>query len=80
MNQNYIQMIDATTALLTAAGVAAPVVFGLVMGLVGLVKGVTGLGPTPLESADRIEAKLASNDTEIKAEIARLKALLPNEA
>lgn len=76
MDSQYVQLIDAALAILTKTNVAAPIVFATIAMVVNGIKAVTGSGPTLLEVIAQIEVKLDSNDTAIRAEIARLKLLL----
>ena len=63
--------------MLLQANVAVPIVFGTINGIAAIIKGVTGSGPTLSEIADILEDKVEDkNDPAIKAEIARMKALL----
>lgn len=74
----HTQIITDVTALLGSANVAIPLIFGAIAAISAIIKGITGSGPTLSELADQMQIDLGGNDTKIQAEIARLKALLPN--
>lgn len=69
-----ITVLENVTDLLLQANVAVPIISGTVMAIAAIVKGVTGSGPSLSEIADMLETKIGQNDTNIRAEIARLEA------
>lgn len=63
------------TEILAEANVATPIISGSVMAIAAIIKGLTGHGPSLTELADMLQQKLGRNDTNIRAEIARMEAL-----
>ena len=72
----HLSLLTTAIELLTQANLAIPVIFGTVAAISGIIKGVTGSGPTLVEIADLLAEQIDQNDTQIQSEIARLRALL----
>jgi hypothetical protein len=72
----HIQILELVTTYLGQVNIAIPIIFGAVAGISGIIKGITGSGPSLAELANLIESQLGQNNAAIKAEIARLKAVL----
>lgn len=72
----HLQVITDITALLAGANVSIPLIFGAVVAVSSIIKGITGTGPTVLQLADNMGAQLGANDAGIRAEIARLKTVI----
>lgn len=73
---NQIELLEAITRYLLTVNTAAPVIFGLVSTIALAFRGITGTAPSLAELADLIERNLDTNDARIRAEIARLRALI----
>lgn len=78
MPQNKFTLALGTiTESMVQANVAIPIIFGTIGAIVALVQSVTGEeGLTLSERADLLESKLTQNDTQISAEVARLRGMI----
>lgn len=74
-----LQILDQMLDLLLGTNAAVPIVLGAIAGISAIIRTITGTGPTLVELADRIEAKIARNDEAGRAEIARLRAKLAEQ-
>lgn len=71
-----LQILEQTTALLLQANVATPIISGVIMSIAGIIKAVTGSGPSPREIAAMLRTQIGRNDEVLNAEIERLEAKL----
>jgi len=71
-----ITVLEQVTQLLLTANVATPIISGTIMAIAAIIKGVTGSGPSLTELADMLEQQIGKNDAQLRAEIARLEALI----
>lgn len=75
----HLQILDSITELLLGTNAAVPIILGAVAGISAIIKALTGTGPSLLELADRIEAKIDRNNEFGLAEINRLRANLAEQ-
>lgn len=75
MEHKTLKALEDLTGILVSVNVAVPVIGTTILAIAGIIRAVTGRGPTLRQVADMLEEQIGKNDDTINAEIRRLRAL-----